>query len=131
MRKLFYLLVPLFVFLSCSSDDDKQNIDFDDFNLEIVNEKVHKPIWLKDIISSQTVESDIGSFFPGHVYGIEVDNEKYIIVSNMLSSNMCQAMQLYHLDGEKVLCDHPIVIKLFTEEWKKHPHKLLWDGSAL
>lgn len=128
MKKLLYLFVflPVFSMLSCSSDD-KDEQEFEELNIEIVNNVITSPAWLKKVISDQTITSEKGAFFPGAVYMATILEENYIIVTHIFSSNSCKALQLYHLNGDEVSCDSELHRELFTQGWEKYIVKTVWS----
>lgn len=132
MKKQVYLwsILSLFVLLSCSSSDDTVEVAFAEIKLEISGNQIHNPQWLKEVIAEQSITSETGTFFPGDIYGVIVDGEKYIVVYNYLSSNSCIALQLYQLNGEAIPCPNELQHKLFTEGLDQYPHTMLWSGMT-
>lgn len=132
MKKYFYfpLFLLLVILIGCSSDDNSILIEFEDLKIEVSNSQVTNPKWLKEVIASQSVTSETGTFFPGDVYGVTVDGEKYIVVNNYISSNSCISLQLYHLNGEEIPCPNELQHKLFSGGLDQYPNTMLWNGMV-
>lgn len=128
--KRLCLLSTLIILLSCSSDDDtgKYEIEYGNITLEFSDKKVHKPAWLKKEVSSQMEKGNQGDYFPGYILGIEFNNEKYILIHHVYSSNSCISEQIYELNGEKVSCESELQLQIASKGWKDNPFKILWDG---
>lgn len=129
--KKYFCLTFLFFFLltiSCSEDNEK---DPENFQVEIINKRIHKPEWLKKVIDNQTITSETGSFFPGQVSAVLIDEKKYVMVENMISSSSCVALQLYEPDGEPIDCVSDIHRKIFSEERNSYITERLWNGMEI
>lgn len=130
MKKTFILLALfLSVFSSCS--DKNNEITEAEVKINIQNGEIISPSWLKEIINEQSVKGSNREIFPGSLYKVTIEKTEYLVLTNLISSNSCVAVQVFHLsDGSPISCEEEIHHLLFTRGCKAFPYELIWDGFS-
>lgn len=111
MKHLFFFLALLFTLSACS---DKEDIYVDDLKIELKDDRIEKPTWLKDVVDKQTADyKQAGYDQPWiDVYSAEKNGQAHILISHSPTSGTMSKNILYHLDGDSCTCQPP------TEEYR-------------